>query len=253
MEIKVSGYGNVISSLLLDGEKQNLPFILPTNAAGKHRIEIEMKSGAKSVMNLVEAGTGKCHSPIEPVLALENGNLVWNQVQGETYYLWDGKTATEVNSPLAIDQSQFGNYHIYAVDKKGFESDLSNPIMIAPVTSRSKPSNAAFSVDIPKENEGKYLLKLVAANGNGPHGTYCAIRSVFVDGKDVGTFIVEANGDWTKWTNSNYLVVDNLKEGKHRIELKLNPENKGFDDNMSRNKEKVNDCKIDYLELIYAK
>jgi hypothetical protein len=253
LDIVVRGSGNVVSALWMDGEKQNLPFTLSTDAEGKHSIEIEVTNGAKNTFNLVEAGPDKCWSPVEPVVALENGKLVWNQASELTYFLWNGNEKTKVTSPYAVDTTRFGIYHIYAVDKKGFESDLSNPVMIAPVTLRYKPANLSFSVDISKENTGKYWMKIVGANGHGPDGTYCAIRSVFVDGKDAGTFILEATGNWGQWMNSNYLVIDNLTEGKHRIELKLNPENKGFDNNMSRNKENANDCIIDYLELIRIK
>ena len=90
---------------------------------------------------------------------------------------------------------------------------------------------------------------LKGANGHGPDGTYCAIRSVFIDGQDAGTFILEATGDWNLWLNSDYIIKD-LKAGKHTVSLKFNPENKGYDFNMSHGKENANDCNIDYLKLI---
>jgi hypothetical protein len=161
--------------------------------------------------------------------------------------LWDGNEKQEVTSPSAIDTTRFGIYHVYSVDKKGLESDLSNPVMISPVVYTYKPENNRFRIDVPA---GKYWMRIVGANGNGPDGTYCAIRSVEIDGQDVGTFIVEANGHWERFTNSNCIFINVLKEGKHLIELKLNPENKGYDSNMSRNKENKNELKIAYLELI---
>jgi glycogen debranching enzyme len=63
LDILLHGSGNVISYLLLDGEKQKLPFILPANTEGRHHIEIAMTRGAKNTFHLVEAGQGKCWSP----------------------------------------------------------------------------------------------------------------------------------------------------------------------------------------------
>ncbi len=282
LDIVVKGNGDKISSLMLDGKKQQLPFILPYSTTGKHQIEIEMvSSGKPSSCYLVAAVPGKCWSPVEPVLSLEGNELKWEVETGLTYMLWDGKSKKAVNSPVTIDPSKFGAYNIFSVDSKGFDSDLSNPIIIAPdkyryeaetaknknkgqfsnvhpqysgngfvVDLAAKPADLRFDVDIPQGKAGKYAIKITGANGHGPDQTFCYIRSVFVDEKDAGTFILEASGDWNKWMDSNYIFLDNLSEGKHTIGLRLNPENKGWDNNMSRVNQNANDANIDYLELI---
>lgn len=76
-----------------------------------------------------------------------------------------------------------------------------------------------FTVDVPVD--GDYALVLSGANGHGPDGTYCTIRSVFIDNVDAGTFILEATGDWNKWMRSNYLWK-NMKAGRHTVSLRLN-------------------------------
>ncbi|MCD8165704.1 MAG: hypothetical protein LUE93_06025 [Bacteroides sp.] len=193
--------------------------------------------------------------------------------------LWDGTGSKKVTSPHTVDTNRFGVYNLFSIDKKGFRSDLSNPVIIAPDTYRyeaedadhtgqsandhsgysgrgfvrdytSKPANLTFQIEIPEGKAGKYAMKIVGANGYGPHEIYCMIRSVLIDRKDAGTFILEASGDWTRWLNSNYIFTDNLSAGKHTIELKLNPEDKGWDSNMSRTRENINDAHIDYLEVI---
>ena len=42
----------------------------------------------------------------------------------------------------------------------------------------------------------------------------------------------------------------NMKAGRHTVSLRLNPEGKGFDSNMSHGREDANDCNLDYLEVI---
>lgn len=164
---------------------------------------------------------------------------------------------------------------MYSVDKRGFKSDCSNPVIktdwrevfeaedavskgtfsnVHPgysgkgfvVDLYTKPADVAFTIDVPAD--GDYALVLSGANGHGPDGTYCTIRSVFVDNVDSGTFILEATGDWNKWTRSNY-ILKNLKAGRHVVSLRLNPEGKGFDSNMSHGREDANDCNLDYLEI----
>jgi len=278
LDIQVKGTGNVINKVLLDGKEQAVPFILPADITGKHSIEIEVKKGNTSKINLVEAGPGKCWSSVEPVLIRQGDQLVWEEENGLAYMLWDGKNSKEVKSPIKIDTNKFGVYNLFSVNQLGFESDLSNPVIVSPDTykyeaedSKNKgkfsaghpgfsgkgfiadlaknPADLTFRIQIPEGKSGNYVLNIVGANGHGPDQTYCMIRSVFIDGKDVGTFILEASGDWNKWLSSNYIFADNISEGEHTIQIVLNPEKKGWDSNMSRNKENANDGNIDYLEL----
>ncbi|GAO43367.1 carbohydrate-binding protein [Flavihumibacter petaseus] len=111
-------------------------------------------------------------------------------------------------------------------------------------------TSPAFVFDIPAD--GRYSLTLRGSNGNGPHDVYCYIRSVLVDGKDIGTFILESSGNWSQWTRSNQLTLPHLTKGKHELRLVLNPEQKGYDNNMSFAKGAgyKNEAYIDCLEII---
>ena len=279
LDVHISGTGNTVKSLKLNGEKQPLPFELSADASGNFHVEIEMTSDntGSEPINLVEAGPGKCWSPVEPVLQQDANQLSWKQKPEIRYVLFGNGKTEAVRSPCDLSNRPAGFYSVYAIDKNGFESDLSNPVLHSPYIQRyeaedakyespfgdavssysgrgyvidlnSKQANIEFTVDIPES--GTYGFFITGSNGVAYHRTFCAIRSVFVDDADVGTFLLEATGRWNEWTESNCLTIENMTAGKHRISLKLNPENKGFDNNMSFNKENANDCYIDYLKVI---
>ncbi len=280
VDVTVCGTGNRIKSLTVNGEKQELPFVLSSDSEGRYKVEIEMTT-EKPVgkINLVEAGPGKCWSPVEPVLKIEGAKLCWHEVEDMSYYLHSSFSDEDklVTSSYDLADSPNGFYSVYAVDKHGFASDLSNPIVHTSWQSlceaeRSNhsgtvcdlhggfsgsgfvidlfaaPANVKFEIQVPQD--GDYAIVLCGANGHGPHGTWCAIRSVSLDGKDVGTFILEATGDWKQWTDSNYIVLPDLQAGNHTIALSIDPEGKGYDFNMSHGREDANDCHIDYLRVI---
>lgn len=279
IDVHVNGAGNKIKSLKLNGEEQSLPFTLSPDKTGKFVVDIELTvDGARQAkMNLVEAGPGRCWSPLEPVISMEGNTILWEAVPEVTYYMYGNGKTKPVTSPYDLSQEQPGYYAVFAVDAKGFESDLSNPVVHSPsvciyeaeeasfkgryaqdttgfsgkgyiIDRLSQPVGLSFTVIIPET--GDYSLILKGSNGYGPDGVYCAVRSVFVDGKDMGTFILEASGNWKKWMESNHLFLKSLPAGKHTVTLALNPESKGFDSNMSHGKANINDCYIDYLKVV---
>ena len=79
---------------------------------------------------------------------------------------------------------------------------------------------------------GEYALSFRYANGNGPVNTEnkAAVRSLYVDGKDVGTIVMPHRGvgNWNDWGMTNSVRVM-LAPGTHEIKLVLNPE----DENMN--------------------
>ena len=93
------------------------------------------------------------------------------------------------------------------------------------------------------------MICFTGANGHGPHDVYCTIRSLFLDGADTATVFLEAYGDWNVWTSSNHVILHDLKAGKHTVSIRFNPEDKGFDNNMSFNKDNLNDWNIDYMTV----
>lgn len=280
LNIIVRGSGNKIKSLKVNGTEQQLPYELPATSEGNFEIEIEMMTDTNSAagkINLVEAGPRKCWSPVEPVIKEENNKLVWNQQAGLKHKVIGPDINEEILSFYDLQGKPNGFYSIYTTDAKGFESDLSNPIIHssfitkyeaedAKIRTRVEKSASGFSgsgyvldfthnnseieftIDLPED--GTYAMALVGSNGVKLHDVYCFIRSVFVDGIDVGTFILESSGNWNQWTTSNYLFIKELKTGKHTVKLMLNPERKGYDNNMSFDKKNENDAYLDYLKVV---
>ncbi|MCC8144188.1 MAG: carbohydrate-binding protein [Tannerellaceae bacterium] len=266
LDITVKGTGNKVKSILVNNEPQAASYIFPADSKGKFTIEIEMTgdSGAADKINLVEAGPRKCWSTVEPILyRSQNTIITWDPVPGLTYRMFSYNGDKEISTPYDLANEPNGYYTIYAINEKGFESDLSNPVVhtswkeiyeaedarykgsmandASGYSSRgyvtdtaNKPADIEFTVELPED--GDYAFTLTGSNGVALHDVYCYIRSVFVDGKDAGTFILESSGNWSNWTNSNHLIIRNMKAGKHILSLQYDPENKGYDFNMSHGK-----------------
>ncbi|MCH5226974.1 MAG: hypothetical protein J1F16_04055 [Muribaculaceae bacterium] len=84
-------------------------------------------------------------------------------------------------------------------------------------------------IDVP--NDGIYSISYRYSNGNGPVNTEnkAAIRSLYVDGKDVGTIVMPQRGvaNWDDWGMSNSVKVP-LTKGTHTITLQYNPEDQNM-------------------------
>lgn len=278
LSINISGKGNTVKSIKVNGEEQNMPYLFPSTAKGDYVIDLVMTTEkASNKMNLVQAGPRKDWSPVEPVLEQDGEMINCEVVPGLRYFLCGKNIADkEITLPYDLSGESNGFYSVYSMDKQGFKSDCSNPVIktdwqnvfeAEEAVSRgafsnvhsgysgrgfvvdlcAKPADFVFTIDVPAD--GDYALVLSGANGHGPDGTYCAIRSVYIDDQDAGSFILEATGDWNKWLNSNY-VVRALKAGRHTVSLKFNPEDRGFDFNMSHGRENANDYNLDYLKVI---
>lgn len=83
---------------------------------------------------------------------------------------------------------------------------------------------------------GEYAVSFRYANGNGPVNTEnkAAVRSLYVDGKDVGTVVMPQRGvgNWNDWGMSNTVRV-RLEPGVHEVRLVFNPEDENM--NLSTN------------------
>ena len=279
LNITVKGEGTKIASLIVNGKKKTTSYILPAGAKGIYDIVIAVtkENESNEKINRVPAGPHNCWSPIEPVIRLENKYIHWTMQPGVTYRLKGMGVDKEVQSPYNLQKEKPGYYSVCAVDEQGIESDLSNPVLYTSYERRYEaedftetvfiktdekgysgngyvkdysvdPANLSIAIDIPET--GDYVIRFTGANGHGPHNTFCTIRSLFLDEKDCGTIILEAYGDWEEWTQSNHIVLRSLSAGKHTLSLKINPEGKGFDNNMSFNKENLNDWLIDYLTVV---
>lgn len=93
-------------------------------------------------------------------------------------------------------------------------------------------SKGTVSAKVNAAEEGVYTVTFRYANGNGPVNTEnkAAIRSLYIDGEDVGTVVLPQRGvgNWNDWGMTNSIRVS-LKPGGHEVKLVLNPE----DENMN--------------------
>lgn len=279
LNITVKGEGTQIASMTVNGKNKKTSYVLPVGAKGTYDIVITLTKDNENSgkINMVAAGPRNCWSPVEPVIRLENKYIHWSMQPGVSYRLKGAGVNKEVQSPYNLQNEKPGYYTVCAVNEQGVESDLSNPVLYTSYERRYEAEDFAetsfiktdvkgfsgngyvkdysanptdFSMDIDVPERGDYVIRFTGANGHGPHNTFCTIRSLFLDGKDCGTIILEAYGDWEEWTDSNHVVLHNLSAGKHTLSLKINPEQKGFDNNMSFNKENLNDWLIDYLTIV---
>lgn len=277
LNLTVNGYGDKVSSIKVNGRSKSPDWTLPANARGRYNIVIVMEdSGHKGKATIVGAGPGFCWAPEEPTVSCENGTLIWSQTPDNNFLLYGNGESGQIWPPYDLNKKENGFWSIRAVDENGMTSDLSNPVLKTTWTARYEAEDFVSPESVCSEHtgysgrgyvqdngsshkdleivfevpqDGDYILWFTGANGHGPHDVYCTIRSLFVDGADTATVFLEAYGDWNVWTSSNHVILKGLKAGKHTAAVRFNPENKGFDNNMSWNKANLNDWNIDYMTV----
>ena len=279
LNVKVSGNGDQIDTLKVDGVTQALPYVYPANGTGNHSIEITLKrSGLNYSINKVQAGAA-CEAPVEPIMNWTNdGKLQWTEEPGYSYKLWDGTSYFDAASPYTVPDT-YSTYNLVKISNKtGIWSDLGGISMNIPSGSstiyeaeegsynpghfedyhsgysgtgyvtdrRGETADLSINVNIPAGKGGNYILRYKYANSNSNDGNFCGIRSMLIDGVDSATVVFPnlTNGIWSVYNYSSY-VFTNLSEGTHTIKLIISPDN--YDENMSRSK---NDVNLDFLELI---
>jgi len=198
LDISVSGYGNEIASITLDGEPLKDAF-LPGSLCGNHRVEIKManKSFTEQTINLVP----NKFSPANPQVRFETSYLIWNSVQGASSYkiIRNGKPEAEVTAlTVELKEDVFGEYSVLAVGPEGLESFSSEPIMVYPDSAKSiieiedflPRSNRTYSsysgtgfveicanqnreivIPVTVPSDGDYRLDFRYSNGTGPWNT----------------------------------------------------------------------------------
>lgn len=235
VDIELYGKGDTVKTMYVNGTKVASDYILPTDASGDYVITIELTdSGETDTVNLKDENTAK--APNAPTATLKGTALSWNSVANCTYKVWTGTEYVDVTgTSYTIDTASYASYSVVAVDKStGLWSELSNPIVYNPPGSKitvnvgSVSNSAEFTVNIPVD--GEYQLSAIHTNQGDPTaGITAAIRSVYVDGKDVGTLVFPA----MSFTNqlSSHLRLS-LTAGKHTIKVLYDSSN-WYDRNMS--------------------
>jgi hypothetical protein len=159
-------------------------------------------------------------------------------------------------------ESGLAEYQVAAIDARGLESFLSEPIRVVPPEAVliAQPTDAAvdttqvgadsdgyveltveantavqFTVEVP--TAGTYSIDARYANGSGPinTGDKAAIRSLMVDGTRAGSLVMPHRGAdlWTDWGYSSALEVP-LSEGTHTLTLAYTPADRNMNGAVNR-------------------
>lgn len=190
--------------------------------------------------------------------------LEWNPIEyiGEYIVLKDGNEVarTKQTSWPAVEEGEWQVIGVADDGTQGFSSeprsnrkskffdmDEEMAVMISPEISYPSKAVRGYKGDgfsetdhnlpnptstIEIAHDGIYTISFRYSNGNGPVNTEnkAAIRSLYVDGKEIGTIVMPQRGvgNWDDWGLTNSVRVK-LSKGTHVISLALNPE----DENMN--------------------
>ncbi|MEO6829668.1 MAG: hypothetical protein ABI164_07635, partial [Acidobacteriaceae bacterium] len=247
LTVEVHGFGGQVRNFTLDGKSSCA--ILPADLAGEHTVVIEMDN-----MPLRTAHVNRAENaiaPETPELRLDGDTLTWNAVKDASGYqiYRNGKPIVKTsatNFSLPATTPFLSHYQVTAVDNAGIASFLSAPVcsgtipILVPAPPPGSPSfvtldsegNTQFSVTASVPTTGMYALSFRYANGSGPitTGNKCAIRTLFVDDREIGAIVFPQRGEnaWEEWGASNIREV-HLSSGAHRVELRMMP----YDRNMN--------------------
>lgn len=265
LDIIVNGWGNKVKSLSLNGKKIDGTYISEKDLKKKNRIVIEMADAPFTPMRVNH--TSNVKAPLTPVAWLEdNGKLLrWNPIEyiGKYIIVRNGAKIAETRQ-TSFDASIPGEYMVIGVSEDGVESFASEPRNNLPVVHIDMPEETVDmvsaeisypalqpvegyhgngfwetdhvrnSVTIPVniKEDGNYAVNLTYSNGNGPVNTENknAVRSLLVDGKKAGTFVMphRGRGNWNDWGITNFINVY-LTKGNHELVIAMMPE----DENMN--------------------
>lgn len=270
LDIKMTGYGNQIKSVTLDGQEL-AKATLPQGLSGKHQINITLSSRetAKGTVALVKDYT----SLPAPVLQQSNNLIGWEKIAGATEYrvIRNGKLLIRTNN-TQYQATVSGSYQVIATDAEKVPSFASEPIDIytAKETQQIEMETVAAPADLPYAGysgkgfiaistqvnrtltvnvnipeTGVYAVDFSYANGNGPTNTEnkCAIRTFNVDGTFAGTFVFPQRGkeEWSNWGFSNVNTIK-LSKGQHQLSLTFET----WNNNMNG---EINEAMLDYMRL----
>jgi len=271
LNIKMSGYGNSIKSITLDGKL--LPTAtLPADLSGIHQVVIVLSD--HPLMQGEIALLQDAFSPAAPLVKYKDNKLSWEEVDAAlSYHILRNGTEIAKTTSLNYTTTSNGEYQVVAEAAGGLASFASEPVLVYPaekintidlalVTTKSafpyqgysgkgfveisRTKNTSISIVLNAPETGIYAFDFRYANGNGPTNTdnKCAIRTVSLDGKFVGTFVFPQRGkdEWSDWGYSNSKQME-LTKGSHELTLSFEK----WNENMNG---EVNQAMLDHLRVI---
>lgn len=262
VNITVSGYGDKIAECTVNGKKSE-PFI-PGKKIAEKVFDVVIKLADNEMQEPGVNMVDNKKAPLTPITWIEGDYLVWNPIEyiGGYRVLRNGKEVARTRS-TTYKMEQPGEYQVVGLASDGTESFASEPryniaqVNIEPagkvremtspelsykpdqpvsgyltsgfVETDMQSAPVEFRFDAP--SDGKYSFSVRYANGNGPVNTEnkCAIRTLVVDGKPVGTVVMPTRGvaNWNDWGYSAVITTE-LAKGPHDIKIEFRPENRNM-------------------------
>ena len=263
INLSLTGKGSEIVSITVNGENVGTSYTLPFGATGNYTIDIVVSESEDEYTDeAVNLNDEKNHviSPKMPVATLTGNTLTWGAQSGCTYKVWTGSEYVDcTTNSYTIDPTVYGAYSVVVVSKDGVWSEMSRPIVVSPDRIKIEAENCtltnltkttvsgktvitdvfsanverALTINVNIDEAGQYLFYACYNDYSSNDPTSCsnaAIRSVFVDGKDVGALVFPVvNYDFQ---TSTHLLLD-LSAGEHEIVVKFDKDNY-YDSNMSQ-------------------
>ena len=238
----LKGFGNKIKKITLDGKDIKKPEI-DANLTGKHSIEIEL-SNAEFQPSLIFVAQNKTAPETPQVFRVKN-DIVWNsQKDVMNYEIWKNGVklvAVPNKTSWAIPvEKNYCEYQVKAIDRNGSESFLSEPVAVpvveVPVYVIDKARNSemppngvlksqkghTLELEAKVAVKGKYSIEFLYLNAQGAINTdnKCAIRTLKLGGKDLGTVVFPQRGE-KEWINAGYsnAIVVELDAANHVFSL----------------------------------
>ncbi|MBQ4105743.1 MAG: starch-binding protein [Clostridia bacterium] len=247
LSLELYGDGDTVESIYVNGDKVANDYVFPTDAQGEYNIVINVTdSGAVDTVNLKPENTAK--APTAPTsVTLSGTTLSWSggTTTNVDYKVWTGSEYVDVTGKsYEIDSTKYGCYSVVAVDKTtGLWSELAKPVTYSPAGSNvtvnvgshtdnvSSPKALTINVTVPVD--GVYQLSAIHTDTNNDDPTSAlsaAIRSVYVDGEDVGTLVFPIANFGHQL--SSHLRLE-LTAGTHEVTIKYDNAN-WYDRNMDQ-------------------
>lgn len=283
LDISVSGYGDKVKSLILNGKTLDPTAVIPAKALAKGgKIEVVMDNEPIEQMALNRVPNAK--APLTPITWFETeGNrtiLNWNPIEyiGEYVVLRDGKAVASTHE-TRFDATKPGEWQVIGIAGDGTQSFASEPrsnrwreffqfpgetkqpvsgeINYRPKGGKVKgfTGNGFAETDRTTDSRkvtlklpegGVYSVAVRYANGNGPVNTEnkAAIRTLKVDGNKAGTLVMPTRGVGN-WDDWGMSngVLVEMAPGEHEVSIEYLPE----DENMNIN---TNHALLDRVEVV---
>ena len=274
LDIKISGYGNHISSFKINGSNHDNHFI-DADISGNFVVEIELDNQIfeEEKINLTDVKFSLTEVKIDSlsdIINLSESKLKENiriYRNGQIYNPTDtlSPSTNYLEEYMVVTQSDKSAWSFAAKPFALFPENTTQKIETESFTTRSKynyngfsgkgfveispTENTEFLFNINIEEEGQYAIDFRYANGTGPVNTdnNCAIRTLWHDSNSIGAIILPQRGtdEWSNWSFTNARQVY-LPKGKNQFKLTLESYNQNMDG-------EINTAMIDFVRIVRLK